>query len=190
MLFQTTAQFIALALVLLAGWLFGLASAPGGRRAKERLREAEAAHTANRVDLERRLAAAEARASEAERERDRLSRSAPVTAAPATAAAVGTPVAASAGAAHASSASTSNSLFGSSRDDLSKIRGIDGGIEARMHDEGIHSYRQVEDLSAQDEAELERRLGLAAGTIGEQRWREQAAMLRDGRTTIRPGSSL
>lgn len=171
MLFQTPAQFIALALVLVAGWLFGLATAPGGRRAKERLRDAEAAHTANRVELERRVAAAEARAIEAERERDRLAKAAPVTAATAA------PVAASA----ATSARPMGDRAPTGRDALSRIRGIDGALEGALNDEGIHDYRQVEDLSASDEASLERRLGLGAGTIAAQHWREQAAMLREGR---------
>jgi len=181
MLFQTTAQFIALALVLLAGWFFGLATAPGGRRAKERLREAEAAHTANRVELERRATAAEARAVEAERERERLAHAVPTNA--------GTSAAASAASASAAQPAATNGLFTPGHDDLSRIQGIDGPLESRLHDEGLRTYRHIEDLSAADEAKLEDRLGLRSGTIGEQRWREQAAMLRDGRTTIRPSSS-
>jgi len=177
MLFQTTAQFIALALVLLAGWFFGLATAPGGRRAKERLREAEAAHTANRVELERRATAAEARATEAERERERLAHAVPAS--------TGTHAAAS-----TAEPAATNGLFTPGHDDLSRIQGIDGTLESRLHDEGLRTYRHIEDLSTSDEAKLEDRLGLRSGTIGEQRWREQAAMLRDGRTTIRPTSSI
>ncbi len=73
MIFQTPTQFAILALCLIAGWIFGLASHPGGRKAKARLREIEAEHAAYRKDAEARVAAAEA-------ERDRIARAAPVTA--------------------------------------------------------------------------------------------------------------
>lgn len=71
MLFSTPTQFAVLALCLIAGWLFGLASHSGGRRAKARLREVEAEHAAYRRDAEARIRAAET-------DRDRLSRAAPV----------------------------------------------------------------------------------------------------------------
>lgn len=73
MIFETPTQFAILALCLIAGWIFGLASAPGGKRAKERLRELEAEHAAYRQDAEARIKAAEA-------ERDHIARAAPVTA--------------------------------------------------------------------------------------------------------------
>ena len=60
MIFQTPTQFAILALCLIAGWIFGLASHPGGRKAKARLREIEAEHAAYRKDAEARVAAAEA----------------------------------------------------------------------------------------------------------------------------------
>ncbi|MES2339411.1 MAG: CIR N-terminal domain-containing protein [Pseudomonadota bacterium] len=72
MLFTTTSQFAVLALCLLAGWIFGLASHPGGKKAKERLRVAEAEHAAYRKDAEARIKAAEI-------ERDRLAKASPVT---------------------------------------------------------------------------------------------------------------
>lgn len=73
MIFTTPTQFAVLALMLLAGLMFGLASAPSGRRHRDRLRENEAAHTAYRKDSEARIAAAES-------ERDRLVRASPVAA--------------------------------------------------------------------------------------------------------------
>lgn len=73
MIFQTPTQFAILALCLIAGWIFGLASAPGGKRAKARLREVEAEYAAYRHDADTRLKAAEA-------DRDRVVRAAPVTA--------------------------------------------------------------------------------------------------------------
>lgn len=73
MLFTTPTQFAVLALCLIAGWIFGLATHPGGRKAKARLREVEAEHAAYRKDAEARIAAAEA-------DRDRVARASPVTA--------------------------------------------------------------------------------------------------------------
>lgn len=82
MLFTTPTQFAVLAVCLLAGWLFGLASAPGGRKWKDRLRETELAHATYRKDADQRVRDAEARAKTAEAERDRLARAVPVTSQP------------------------------------------------------------------------------------------------------------
>jgi predicted flap endonuclease-1-like 5' DNA nuclease len=67
------------------------------------------------------------------------------------------------------------------RDDLALIRGIGRVRETSLNEDGIHSYRQIENLSAADMDRLEARLGLAPGTIAREEWREQAAMLRDRR---------
>ena len=56
MLFTTTTQWVAVAVALIAGWLFGLASHPGGRKWKARYiaeRDAHAATTRRATDLER-----------------------------------------------------------------------------------------------------------------------------------------
>lgn len=164
MLFTTPTQFAVLALCLIAGWIFGLASHPGGRRAKERLREVEAEYATYRKDAEARVKAAEA-------ERDRLAKAAPVTAST-----MGVPAASAA----APAGTGIKGFFGWGRDNLSRIRGIDQATETRMNAEGIKTYHQIETLPAGDEPELERRLGLPAGTIAGQQWREQAAMLREG----------
>ncbi len=73
MIFETPTQFAILALCLIAGWIFGLASAPGSKRAKARLAEVEAEHAAYKKEAEARIKTAEA-------ERDRIARAAPVTA--------------------------------------------------------------------------------------------------------------
>ncbi len=67
MLFSTPTQFAVLVLVLIAGWLLGLASHPGGRKWKDRYAAEREAHAATRRDADTRVAAAEARAAEAER---------------------------------------------------------------------------------------------------------------------------
>jgi len=81
MLFTTTTQFVALAVALVAGWLLGLASHPGGRRWKQRYADERDAHATARLEHEARVAEANARAAELERENARLARAAPVTAA-------------------------------------------------------------------------------------------------------------
>lgn len=56
MLFTTPTQYIALAIALIAGWLFGLASHPGGRKWKARYvaeRDAHAVTTRRVSELER-----------------------------------------------------------------------------------------------------------------------------------------
>ncbi len=161
MIFETPTQFAILALCFVAGWLFGLASAPGGRRAKDRLHTLETEHAAYRRDAEARIAAAEA-------ERDRLARATPVATAT-TAAVAGT-----------AARPASSGFFGWGRDNLSRIHGLDEATEKRINAEGITTYQQIETMSGQDEADLEQRLGLTQGTIQREGWREQAAMLREG----------
>ncbi len=71
-LFSTPTQFAALALVFVAGWLFGLASHPGGKKWKARYLAERDAHAAVKKDGDVRAAAAEKRAVEAEHENGRL----------------------------------------------------------------------------------------------------------------------
>lgn len=81
MLFTTTTQYIALAVALVAGWLFGLASHPGGKKWKQRYADERNGHAETRKSLE-------ARVNELERENSQLASAAPV-AAPVTTAAPG-----------------------------------------------------------------------------------------------------
>ncbi len=99
MLFTTTTQWVALFLVLVGGWLLGLASHPGGRRWRERYAAERDAHAVTRREAETRLAEADARAAapnaeadarlaeahariaELERDHARLAAAAPLTAA-------------------------------------------------------------------------------------------------------------
>ena len=71
-LFSTPTQFAALALVFVAGWLFGLASHPGGKKWKARYLAERDAHGAAKKDSDLRAVAAEKRATEAEHENARL----------------------------------------------------------------------------------------------------------------------
>ena len=82
MLFTSTTQFAVLGLVLIAGWLFGLASHPGGRKWRTRYATGRDAHAAHQKDTETKLSAAQARITELERENHRLATAQPVAAAP------------------------------------------------------------------------------------------------------------
>lgn len=166
MLFQTPTQFAVLALVLLAGWLFGLASSSGGKKWKQRYRDEEAAHKAYRAEVAADLKTRDERLREVEAERDRLTHERSTT----------TAAAAATGAA----ASSSSGFFGWGGDNLSRIRGIDAELERALGQRGIKTYRAIEGLSEADERALEDDLRLRPGTIDAERWREQAAMLRAG----------
>ncbi|OWK28283.1 hypothetical protein [Sphingomonas mucosissima] len=84
MLFTTPTQWMALAVALIAGWLLGLASHPGGRKWKQRYAEERDVHGRTRKDLDARLAEREARVAELERENARLTQATPVVATTAT----------------------------------------------------------------------------------------------------------
>ncbi len=84
MLFTSTTQFAVLGLVLIAGWLFGLASHPGGRKWRTRYATERDAHAAQVKDTETKLSAAQARIAELERENHRLASAQPAAAAPIT----------------------------------------------------------------------------------------------------------
>jgi hypothetical protein len=79
-LFSTPTQFAALALIFVAGWLFGLASHPGGKKWKARYLAERDAHASVKKDADVRAAAAEKRAVEAERENARLVKAVPIAA--------------------------------------------------------------------------------------------------------------
>jgi len=81
MLFSTPNQYIALLLVLIAGWLLGLASSSGGRKWRERYAAERDAHAVSRKEADARRAEQDRRFADLERDHDRLSRAAPVTAA-------------------------------------------------------------------------------------------------------------
>jgi len=76
MLFTTTTQFAALALCLIAGWFFGLASHSGGKKWRERYAAEREAHAGYRKQGDSALADANRRIAELERENDRLARAA------------------------------------------------------------------------------------------------------------------
>jgi predicted flap endonuclease-1-like 5' DNA nuclease len=146
----TSNQWAIVALVLVLGWLLGMLSRSGGAK----WRRAYQDEVAVRKDAEAQLAAARERNAELERQ------VAGHPVGPGTAGAIG---AAAAG----------------NRDDLALIRGIGRDREIGLNDAGFYRYRQIEALSDAEAATLETRLGLKAGTIAYEEWREQAALLRE-----------
>lgn len=153
----TTSQWAILFLVLLLGWLLGLLSRSGGakwRRAYETERDARIAEQNEHAQA---LAAAEARIAELERAR------------PATVAPVAAPVEAA------------PSTLDLRKDDLARIRGIGAAGERRLNAAGIYRYGDIASLSPADENALEERMGADHGYIEQEQWREQAALLADGR---------
>ena len=75
---------------------------------------------------------------------------------------------------------------GPALDDLKKIRGIDSGLERRLHALDIRSFEQIADWGAADVRHISDTLGLGR-QISAQNWIEQAAMLaRAGLATPAP----
>jgi predicted flap endonuclease-1-like 5' DNA nuclease len=172
LLFDSLNQWAAIAVVLIAGWLFGLASAPGNKKWKRALQEEEIAHVQTRDTLERDLRDAEVRVRTAETERDRAHKDLETVRSEAAAIVPVAPV--------VEETASRRGWFGWGRDNLSRIQGIDDASEARLNAIGIKTYREIEKMSGDEEASLEQRLGLSSGTIAAQGWREQAALLRAG----------
>ncbi len=152
--FHTTTQFVALALTLVAGWLFGLASRSGGGKWRERYQDERLEHGRTRDEAEERIRTLQA-------EVKTLRSQVPASAADRTDPAW-------------------RGWFGWGRDNLVRIRGIDEPRAKQLNELGIQTYREIEKMAPADEAALEQRLGLSAGTIAEQGWREQAALLAAG----------
>jgi predicted flap endonuclease-1-like 5' DNA nuclease len=170
MLFHTPTQFAVLALLLVAGWFFGLASHPGGRKWRTRYEEEREAHAAYRKQAEAQREADVARIAELDRRNADLAseRRAEAVAVPAAPLPAGAP--------------PRGEWLGSGKaDDLARIRGIDAPLANQLGEAGIMSYGDVERLSDADAADLERRLALREGTIARDEWREQARMLDAGR---------
>lgn len=176
----TTNQWAVIALVFILGWLFGLYTLSGGRKWKQgfeqerslriktdeendrltaRLAELEGEHD-RRIELERerehhvaRAAAANDRIAELEKHRPAI---------------------------NADTAGSIAAAASGKRDDLARIFGVGRGREIKLNEQGIHRYADIIALSPADEAVLEGRMGLAPATIADERWREQAEILRKG----------
>ncbi len=148
----TTDQWAILFLVLVLGWLLGLVSRTGGKKWK---RAYEAERDA-RADEQAELTAARARIAELE-------------------AAAAVPVVPSAPVA------VTPATLDLTRDDLSRIRGIGAAGQRRLNEEGLYRYSDIAALTPAEEAALEAKLGADEGYIDQEKWREQAALLAEGK---------
>lgn len=166
MLFHTPTQYAVLALLLIAGWFFGLASHPGGAKWRRRYESERDAHAAYRREADARIKTADDRIAELERrntalEADLRSAHVAVPAAPLPA-----------------DAPRRGAWLGSGKaDDLAPIRGINAPIATRLNEAGIATYADLEALTDDEAAALEHRLDLREGTIAQDEWREQARLL-------------
>ena len=157
MLGFTTNQLAILFLALLLGWLLGLISRSG-----KKWRVAYEAERDARIEEQRAyaetLAARDARIDDLERAHPAATLSADPTAAGHTPA-----------------------TLDLTRDDLARIEGVGSAGEARLNEEGIYRFADLANLTPEGERTLEEKLGADPGYISQERWREQAAMLRDGK---------
>jgi predicted flap endonuclease-1-like 5' DNA nuclease len=178
MLFTTFPQLIALLVLFVAGLILGLGLHPGGGKWKKRFkdesdnyaafrREADKAQrdSNQRIrDLEAELATAREQAAARPDGRPDGRRADPetyvTTPAPMVAASAARPA-----------------VDG----DLTRIRGIDAPLARRLNDLGVTRFEDIEAFTPEDEMALEQRLGIPAGYIAREQWREQAHVLRTGR---------
>ena len=165
----TTNQWAILFLVFVLGWLLGLISRSGGKKWKR----AYLAERDARADEQAELEAARARVAELE------------TAAPAATIAPTAPVAVVhepvAEPIETPAPAPSAETLDLTRDDLARIRGIGPAGARRLNEEGIYRYSDITALTPEEEAALEQRLGADQGYIEQEEWRDQAAMLAEGK---------
>ena len=207
MLFSTLPQFIALLILFLAGVTIGLGLHPGGKKWRKRFRDESAHYAQFRRDADKRLAEAKQRIATLERdqatadERAAIAPASPGDAEPASAPIVAppvervepvadatppaaihdTPVAAHDMPPPAPDTPRSNWFSIGGRPDLGRISGIDAALKTRLFELGVTRFEDITGLSAEDEMALEQRLALPAGYITREQWREQAALLQDGK---------
>ena len=176
----TTNQWIILVLVLVLGWFLGLFTLSGGRKWKQAFEHERAARIAADGEVDK----LSTRLAELETERDRriaLEQEREGHLARATAA--NRRIAELESRRAAVDADTAGSIAAAAsgkRDDLARIFGVGRGGEMKLNELGIHRYADIVDLTPAQEAALEGGMGIAPGTIADERWREQAEMLRQG----------
>ncbi|MET0374099.1 MAG: hypothetical protein ABW128_07565 [Rhizorhabdus sp.] len=177
----TTNQWVILALVLILGWFLGLYTLSGGRKWRKGYEQERAARIA--VETERDRLTTKLAELEGERDR-RIALEQERDSHVARAAAANDRIAQLEKNRAPSYGDTAGSIAAAAsgqRDDLALIFGVGRGGEIKLNELGIHRYAEIIGLSKSDEAALEGRMGIAPGTIEDERWREQAEMLRKGK---------
>lgn len=177
MLFTNFAQFVVLALVLIMGFTFGLASNNGRKKWRQRYDNVVENSNTYRAEIAGQLRDAESRIATLESENATLrAQASGPPEKPVTVPAPVTPAAAPA----------KKSWFawgGDHRDDgddLTRLRGLDTDLAARLRGLGVTRYTDISEMSAEDEIALEQRLTIPAGYITREQWREQAELLEGG----------
>ena len=176
-----TNQWIVLALVLILGWFLGLLTRASGRKWRTAFEVERDARIA--ADAENQRLAAEVAELEVERdrrielEREREGHLARATAANSRI----VELEKHRPAINSDTAGSIAAAASGKRDDLSLIFGVGRSGEIKLNELGIHRFTDIITLSLAEEAALEGRMGIAPGTIAEERWRDQAEMLRKGK---------
>ena len=200
MLFTSFSQFVALVVLFFSGLVLGLGLHPGGKKWRQRFTDEREHYAQFRRDAEKRLRICNKRIVDLERaaaartaqEEPAAPPAAEVDTAPTTTTTSRLAATAAVPAFfHPSSPPAEPVLtaeqprkgwFGSNTGaDLARIRGIDDALKTRLFGLGVVAYQDITDMSAVDEIALEQRLDLPAGYITREQWREQAALLKDGK---------
>ena len=190
MLFTTSSQLIVLLLLFFGGLVLGLGLRSGGKKWRKRFADESGNYAQFRRDADAKLRDANRRVAELERENAELRKVQPVdTVTPVAAPRTAAPVAASAAVpAFPSEPSpepvpdtSKKGWFSIGRPDLGTIRGIDAVLKTRLAALSVTRFEDITGLSAEDEMALEQRMALPAGYITREQWREQAALLQDGK---------
>lgn len=177
----TTNQWVVLALVLVLGWFLGMLMFAGGRKWRKAFEAERQARIA--ADTENDRLAQNITELEGERER-RIALEEERDAHLARADAANNRIAELEKRSAFVNPDTAGSIAAAAsgnRDDLSLIFGVGRAGEIKLNELGIHRFADIITLSLADEAALEGRMGLAPGTIADERWRDQAEMLRKGK---------
>ena len=176
-----TNQWIVLALVLILGWFLGLFTLAGGRKWRKAFEIERNARIA--ADAENERLSAQITDLESERER-RIALEQERDGHLARATASNERIVELEKHRPAINPDTSGSIAAAAsggRDDLSPILGVGRSGEIKLNELGIHRFKDIITMSLNEEAALEGRMGLAPGSIAEERWRDQAEMLRKGK---------
>lgn len=187
-----TTYLIIGGLALLVGLLLGISFGGGARRraaslaAKVKQLELDIdVREAERVRLQRELAAASDQVRPLSDEVDRLRREKEARrsiAAAAPAVATATPIEADPAPVAAAPIVTSDPVSPSS-DNLTLLKGVGDRFAAKLNEIGISRYRQLADLTPVQEADADQLLDTFKGRIARDRLVEQARLLAEGRTT-------
>ncbi|MES2056842.1 MAG: hypothetical protein V4564_12960 [Pseudomonadota bacterium] len=180
MLFTSFGQVVVLVLLFFGGLCLGLGLHPGGKKWRKRLYAESEAYSAYRRKAEAKISEGSARIAELERDNASL-RGQPEVARPVAVPDPPSPALASAEPGAEPVVEPDLPAEGNP-DDLSRLRGVDEPLREKLAGLGVTRFADIEQMSAEDEMALEQRLGIPAGLITSEQWRDQAALLRAGKT--------